>query len=183
MSIASTIDASGSARGRHECPRIEQSRGSDGAVGDRSSQGAAAIPLATAIARERAIAARLADHHATLATALIQRGLFDRRAERQTAEQRATLAAAMDRARNGSTISFDDSRSPSENDISSSQCSSTDMIAGVHGRLITASFARNVLPSLPEAADVPDNVFRALRALSERIDATLGPAAAVRSIA
>ena len=59
---------------------------------------AAAIPLATAIARERAIAARLADHHATLATALIQRGLFDRRAERQTAEQRATLAAAMDRA-------------------------------------------------------------------------------------
>ena len=57
------------------------------------------------------------------------------------------------------------------------------MIAGVHGRLITASFARNVLPSLPEAADVPDNVSRALRALSERIDATLGPAAAVRSIA
>jgi hypothetical protein len=57
------------------------------------------------------------------------------------------------------------------------------MIAGLHGRLITASFARNVLPSLPEAADVPDDVSRALRVLSERIDATLGPAAAVRSIA
>jgi hypothetical protein len=77
----------------------ESSRAADLAVQsaiDRAKD-AAAIPLATAIARERAIAARLADRHATLATALIQRGLFDRRSERQTAEQRATLAAAMDR--------------------------------------------------------------------------------------
>jgi superfamily II DNA or RNA helicase len=59
---------------------------------------ASAIPIATLIARERAIATRLADHQATLAAVLIQRGLFDRRAERQTAEQQGTLAAAMARS-------------------------------------------------------------------------------------
>src|SRR5262245_41618985 len=57
------------------------------------------------------------------------------------------------------------------------------MIAGVHGRLITASFARAVLPSLPgAAAPMPVAVARALRALSERIDATLGPASNERAI-
>lgn len=56
------------------------------------------VPLTTTIARERAIAARLANQQATLASALIQGGLFDRRAERETTEQRATLAATLDRS-------------------------------------------------------------------------------------
>jgi superfamily II DNA or RNA helicase len=59
---------------------------------------AARVPLATTIARERAIAQRLADQQATLAAALIQGGLFDRRAERRTAEQRATLATTVERS-------------------------------------------------------------------------------------
>ena len=58
------------------------------------------------------------------------------------------------------------------------------MIAGVHGRLITASFVRGVLPTLPDAgASAPVDITRALRGLSERIDTTLGPAATVRAIA
>jgi hypothetical protein len=56
------------------------------------------IPLTTAIARERAIAATLAAQHATLATSLIQRGLFDRRAERRSAEQREIIADGANRS-------------------------------------------------------------------------------------
>jgi len=59
---------------------------------------AARVPLATTIARERAIAMRLANQQATLAAALIQGGLFDRRVERETTEKRATLAATLDRS-------------------------------------------------------------------------------------
>jgi len=59
---------------------------------------AARVPLATTIARERAIAMRLANQQATLAAALIQGGLFDRRAERETTEKRAALAATLDRS-------------------------------------------------------------------------------------
>jgi hypothetical protein len=55
-------------------------------------------PLATAIARERAIAAGLAAQERTLATSLVQRGLFDSRAERHAIEWRTVVGRAADRS-------------------------------------------------------------------------------------
>ena len=57
------------------------------------------------------------------------------------------------------------------------------MIAGVRGRLISATFAETVLHSLPGAAEPPAAVVRALDAWSNRRESTLGPASSVRSIA
>ncbi|HLG59943.1 MAG TPA: N-6 DNA methylase [Vicinamibacterales bacterium] len=56
------------------------------------------------------------------------------------------------------------------------------MIAGVRGRLITASFARDVLPSMPDAAPVPRAVTRALASWSQRLEMMLGTASSVRAI-
>jgi hypothetical protein len=50
-----------------------------------------------AAARERAIADGVRQQRARLATLLVQPGLFDRRAERATAAQNATLEEALDR--------------------------------------------------------------------------------------
>jgi hypothetical protein len=56
------------------------------------------------------------------------------------------------------------------------------MIQGVRGRLVTASFARAVLPTLPGAGAVPSRVSRELEAWYARVDASLGPASSVRAI-
>jgi len=56
------------------------------------------------------------------------------------------------------------------------------MIPGVRGRLVTASFARDVLPTLAGFADVPPHVSTQLRAWAARLEATLGPASSVRAI-
>jgi hypothetical protein len=57
------------------------------------------------------------------------------------------------------------------------------MIPGVRGRLVTASFARDVLPGLPGAEAIPPAAARSLRGWWHRCDASLGPASAVRSVA
>lgn len=64
----------------------------------RGFQEAMRLPLATAMARERAIAARLAAQQRTLATSLIQRGLFNRRAEREAGQWRTVVGVAVDRS-------------------------------------------------------------------------------------
>jgi len=56
------------------------------------------------------------------------------------------------------------------------------MIAGVRGRLVSASFARDVLPTLTGFADVPPHVSTQLRRWAARLEATLGPASSVRAI-
>jgi N-6 DNA Methylase/Eco57I restriction-modification methylase len=56
------------------------------------------------------------------------------------------------------------------------------MISGVRGRLVTASFARDVLPTLPGFAEVSPHVSTQLRTWAARLDATLGPASSVRAI-
>ena len=56
------------------------------------------------------------------------------------------------------------------------------MIAGVRGRLISATFAETDLDALPGAAEPPATVVRALDAWSDRRESTLGPASSVRSI-
>ena len=55
------------------------------------------------------------------------------------------------------------------------------MIAGVHGRLITATYVHAQL--LPDAAEMPPASLRALDAWSDRRESALGPAASVRAIA
>jgi Eco57I restriction-modification methylase len=56
------------------------------------------------------------------------------------------------------------------------------MIPGVRGRLVTASFARDMLPTLAGFADVPPQVSTQLRTWAARLEATLGPASSVRAI-
>ena len=57
------------------------------------------------------------------------------------------------------------------------------MIPGVRGRLVTASFARDLLPGVPGAAPMPAPAARALQACWRRCGAALGPAAGVRAVA
>jgi hypothetical protein len=56
------------------------------------------------------------------------------------------------------------------------------MIAGVRGRLISASFAQTELQMLPGAAAAPPAIVRALDVWSDRRQATLGPASSLRAI-
>ena len=56
------------------------------------------------------------------------------------------------------------------------------MIPGVRGRLITASFIRDVLPTLPGASGPPPSWGRRLADCSRRIESTLGSASSVRAI-
>ncbi len=56
------------------------------------------------------------------------------------------------------------------------------MIPGVRGGLISASFARDLLPSLPETVPVPTVVAAKLAAWSRRLETTLGTASSVRAI-
>jgi hypothetical protein len=56
------------------------------------------------------------------------------------------------------------------------------MIPGVRGGLISGSFARDVLPSLPESVPVPQPIASALARWSLRIEHTLGIASSVRAI-
>ena len=56
------------------------------------------------------------------------------------------------------------------------------MIQGVRGRLVTASFARAVLPTLPGVGAVPPRLGRELEAWFARVDGSLGPASSVRAI-
>src|SRR5688572_13201364 len=58
-----------------------------------------------------------------------------------------------------------------------------DMIRGVAGRLVTGSFAREVLPGLPGAAPIPVESSRELAGLARRAEAATGPASSVRVIA
>ena len=57
------------------------------------------------------------------------------------------------------------------------------MIPGVRGRLVTASFARDVLPTMTGFVKVPPQVSTKLTTWAARVDATLGPASSVRAIA
>jgi hypothetical protein len=57
------------------------------------------------------------------------------------------------------------------------------MIPGVRGGLISGSFARDVLPLMPESVAVPHRIAAALASWSLRIEQTLGTAASVRAIA
>ena len=57
------------------------------------------------------------------------------------------------------------------------------MMQGIRGRLISSSFAREILVSMPGATPPPAAFGRAVDAWSERVEATLGPASSVRSIA
>lgn len=57
------------------------------------------------------------------------------------------------------------------------------MLPGMRGRLVTGSFARDVLPTMPGAEPMPPSVRRALEAYWRRCDATLGPAVSVRTVA
>ena len=126
-------------------------------------------PARTAIAEE------LEQQRARLASALVQPGLFDRRAERAAAAQNATLdealaplrASARRARQEGSDLvrstASDPRRDPS-------------MIPGVRGGLISASFARDVLPSLPETVPVPPAIAAKLASWSRRLEATLGTA-------
>ena len=57
------------------------------------------------------------------------------------------------------------------------------MIAGVSGRLLTASFIETELDALAGHAIPPHDVIRALEEWSTRREATFGPASSVRSIA
>ena len=66
--------------------------------------------------------------------------------------------------------------------ISYSPWSSNDMIAGVRGRLISATFAETALHTLPGAAVPSTAVAHALDAWSDRRESTLGPTSSVRSI-
>src|SRR5262245_42360792 len=56
------------------------------------------------------------------------------------------------------------------------------MIPGVRGSRISASFARDVLPSLPESAPMPPALASALARWSQRIENTLGITSSVRAI-
>ena len=51
------------------------------------------------------------------------------------------------------------------------------MIAGVRGRLITATFAQSLFHTLPGAAPPPAAVARAIDGWSDRRETALGPAA------
>ena len=57
------------------------------------------------------------------------------------------------------------------------------MIAGVRGRLITASFAGTELPAITGNCVAPPDTVRALEEWSTRRDAAFGPASSVRAIA
>ena len=56
------------------------------------------------------------------------------------------------------------------------------MIAGIRGGLVGSAFARDVLPSMPEASPVPANVASALASWAQRLEATLGIASSLRAI-
>ena len=56
------------------------------------------------------------------------------------------------------------------------------MIPGVHGRLITASFIRDVLPALRGSSGPPPSWNRRLADCSRRIESTLGSASSVRAV-
>ncbi|HKE83828.1 MAG TPA: N-6 DNA methylase [Vicinamibacterales bacterium] len=57
------------------------------------------------------------------------------------------------------------------------------MIPGVRGRLITASFARDVLPSMPGFASPPSSMSPRLGRWAVRLEASLGTTSSVRAIA
>jgi hypothetical protein len=56
------------------------------------------------------------------------------------------------------------------------------MIAGVRGRLLTASFIRDVFPALPGAGPPPPAWDRKLATWSKQVESTLGTASSVRAI-
>ena len=56
------------------------------------------------------------------------------------------------------------------------------MIAGIRGRLISATFVETALRSVPGAAEPPPAVVHALDVWSDRRESTLGPASSVRAI-
>ena len=56
------------------------------------------------------------------------------------------------------------------------------MIPGIRGRLVGNAFARDVLPSMPEASPVPAHIISALGSWAQRLEATLGTASSLRAI-
>ena len=56
------------------------------------------------------------------------------------------------------------------------------MIPGVYGRLLTTSFIRDVLPTLPGVSAPPQAWARRLAVCAQRIESTLGSASSVRAI-
>jgi hypothetical protein len=57
------------------------------------------------------------------------------------------------------------------------------MVPGVGGRLLSASFARAVLPTLVDVRESLDSARRAVSSWATRCDAALGPASSLRAIA
>src|SRR5262245_32809570 len=56
------------------------------------------------------------------------------------------------------------------------------MIAGVRGRLLTASFIRDVFPASPGAGVPPAGWSRHLATWSKQVESTLGAASSVRAV-
>jgi hypothetical protein len=56
------------------------------------------------------------------------------------------------------------------------------MIPGIRGGLVGSAFARDVLPSMPEASPVPSHIASALASWAQRLEATLGTASSLRAI-
>ena len=56
------------------------------------------------------------------------------------------------------------------------------MIAGVRGRLLTASFIRDVFPTLPGVSTPPPSWSRHLADWAKRVESTLGAASSARAV-
>ena len=129
--------------------------------------------VSLSIQRESAIVGELERQRGRLAGSLVQPGLFDRRTERAAAARNATLDEAVARCTrrlaeltSQSQISFDRPRLAFGRDPT--------MIPGVRGGLISASFARDVLPSMPGIVPLAPAIGAKLASWSRRLEATLG---------
>ena len=131
--------------------------------------------------RERALAETLESERARLSSALLQRGLFDRRAERHVAAQSAVLAEALLKCQTRlSEIAAATQIAAEPGQLAF--VAHPAMIPGVHGRLLTASFIRDRLRTLPGVSAPPPTWTRRLAECTQRIEAALGAASSVRAI-
>ena len=126
--------------------------------------------LDQAARRERALAETIDRERARLSATLLQRGLFDRRAERASAAQRRGTG------RGAPPVSHSPRRARGHR---TDRCSARPprvrphptMIPGVYGRLLTASFIRDVFPTLPGISAPPPAWSRRLADCARRIEA------------
>ena len=139
--------------------------------------------LDLATRREEAIARALRESHARLSAVLLQPGLFGRHAERAAAAQTSRVDEAV--AKSHARLTMLDRAPPpgARRTCGRFWRRIPPMIAGVRGRLITASFADTELPAITGNCVAPPDAVRALEEWSARRDATFGPASSVRAIA